>query len=63
MDKKAVLQKLKADISTYNDFSEIKYKTKYVSVFEAVFGQGNHFTTAANIIRLWSQRLCRNNVW
>lgn len=48
MDKKAVLQKLKADISTYNDFSEIKYKTKYVSVFEAVFGQGNHFTTAAN---------------
>ena len=48
MDKKAVLQKLKADISTYNDFSEIKYKPKYVSVFEAVFGQGNHFTTAAN---------------
>lgn len=48
MDKKAVLQKLKADISTYNDFSEIKYKTKYVSVFEAVFGRGNHFTTAAN---------------
>lgn len=48
MDKKAVLQKLQADISTYNDFSEIKYKTKYVSVFEAVFGQGNHFTTAAN---------------
>ena len=39
MDKKAVLQKLKADISTYNDFSEIKYKPKYVSVFEAVFGQ------------------------
>ena len=37
MDKKAVLQKLKADISTYNDFSEIKYKPKYVSVFEAVF--------------------------
>ena len=48
MDKKAALQKLKADISTYNDFSEIKYKTKYVSVFEAVFGRGNHFTTAAN---------------
>lgn len=48
MDKKAVLQKLKADISTYNDFSEIKYKTKYVSAFEAVFGRGNHFTTAAN---------------
>ena len=42
MDKNAVLQKLKADISTYNDFSEIKYKPKYVSVFEAVFGQGNH---------------------
>lgn len=39
MDKKAVLQKLKADISTYNDFSEIKYKPKYVSVFEAVLGK------------------------
>ena len=39
MDKKAVLQKLKADISTYNDFSEIKYKTKYVSVLKRFLGK------------------------
>lgn len=48
MDKKAVLQKLKADISTYNDFSEIKYKTKYVEAFRTVFGPDSHFTKEAN---------------
>lgn len=50
MNKSELLEKLKEEIFTYDDFSEIKYKTKYISIFENIFGLDNRFTKEANNI-------------
>ena len=48
MNKKAILKKLREELSTYDDFSTIKYKAKYVEAFRKVFGPDSHFTKEAN---------------
>ena len=48
MNKKAILKKLREELSTYDDFSTIKYKAKYVEAFRTVFGPDSHFTKEAN---------------
>lgn len=50
MDKITMLNRLKEDISTYEDFSDIKYQTKYISSFGYIFGTESEFTRKARHI-------------
>lgn len=50
MDKKVTLKKLREELSTYDDFSTIKYKTRYIALFQDAFGTDSDFTKEAKDI-------------
>lgn len=57
MDQIALLTKFKDELSTYSDFSEIKYETTFVSLLESIFGKDHRFTVkAARIASGWGAK-------
>lgn len=50
MNQIALLTKFRDKLLTYSEFSEINYKTTFVSLFESVFGENNRFTDKAKHI-------------
>lgn len=50
MDQIMLLTKFKDELSAYSNFSEINYETKFVSLFERIFGKNNQFTHKAKHI-------------
>ena len=50
MDKIALLTRFRDELCSYSDFSEIKYETTFVSLFERIFGDDSQFTDKAKHI-------------
>lgn len=57
MNQSELLKKFRDELSTYSDFSEIKYETKYVALFERIFGKENQLTQqASDIAQGWGAK-------
>lgn len=50
LDQIMLLTKFKDELSAYSNFSEINYETKFVSLFERIFGENDQFTHKAKHI-------------
>lgn len=50
MENIEILKKLQEQLNVYNDFSSITYETKYLEIFNKIFGEESKFTKKANSI-------------